>query len=150
MLIQNDLCICRHVGLQLAPRIVDGDAHLEGGHVVLFHAQRRDFGYLAVEDAVAEALHLDARRLRHVDVRDVGLVHLALHINLVDVALGHHQRGRGTQHQDGADRVADLHIAGENHSVHRRHDGRVAQLLFELLQTGLGLLHLRPRLFQAG
>ena len=126
------------------------DAHLKRGHVVLLHAQRRNLGDLAVEDAVAEAFHLDARRLAHVNVRDVGLVHLALHIDLVHVALGHDQRGRRTQHQDGAHRIAHLHVARKNHAIHRRHDGGVAELLFELLQAGLALQHLRPRLFQLG
>ena len=150
VLVQNNLGIGGHVGFQLATRVVDRDAHLEGGHVVLFHAHGRDLGHLPVKQPAAEALHLDARRLAQIDVRNVGLVHLAIHIDLGRVALGHHQRSRRTQHQNRADRVADLHVARQDHPVHRRHDGGVTELFLELLQAGLVLHHLGPRLLQAG
>ena len=56
VLLENDLRVGCHVGLELAARVVDRDADLEGGHVVLFDAERSDFGNGAAEDLVAEAL----------------------------------------------------------------------------------------------
>src|SRR5262245_7948845 len=60
LLLADDLGVGGHVRLQLAARVVDGDAHLERGHVVLLLAQRRDARDLARELAVLERLDRDA------------------------------------------------------------------------------------------
>src|SRR5215472_14685329 len=107
MFIKENLGVGGHVGLQLAARVVNGDAYFKRGDVVFLHAQGRDLGYTAVEDTIAEAFHLDTRRLIHVHVGDVGLVHLTLHVDLAGVALCEDQGRRGAKDQDGADGVAD-------------------------------------------
>ena len=148
VLVQQNLRVGRHVGLQLAARIVDRHANLECRHVVFFHSHRRNLRHFSVKQPVMKALHLDARWLPHVDMRNVRFVHLALHVHFRRIALSHDQRGRRPQHQNRAHRIADLHVPRQNHAVHRRHNGCIRQLLLKLLQTGLALLHLRLRLLQ--
>ncbi len=96
----------------------------------------------AGEGAVGEALDLDAGGLAEVDLADVGLVDLAFDVDLVGVAEGHDEGGGGAEDEDGADGVADLDVAGEDDAVDGRGDGGVGELLFELLEGGLGLLDL--------
>ena len=71
-----------------------------------------------------------------VDLADVALVDLALHIDLLDVAERHDQRGGGAQHENRADRVAHLHVAREDDAVDGRDDRGIAQLLLKLLEGG--------------
>ena len=63
MLFQDDLRIGRHGRLEFAAGIGDGDAHLEGGHVVLLHAHGRDLGDFAVKGLVFENGELSANAL---------------------------------------------------------------------------------------
>ena len=83
-------------------------------------------------------------------MRDVGLVDFALHVDLVYVAFGHDEGGSGAEHEDGADGVAHLNVAREDHAVHGRDDGGVAELFFKLLEAGLALRDLRVGLLQLG
>ena len=62
MLFEHDLGVGGHVRLELLARVVDRDAHLEVGDVVLLDAHRRDLRDAAVEDLVLERLDADARR----------------------------------------------------------------------------------------
>ena len=71
LLLQDDLGVRGHVGLELAARVLDGDPHLERGDVVLLHAVGRDAVDLAFELPVPKTLHHDARRLVDVDLADV-------------------------------------------------------------------------------
>ena len=139
MLFEEDLGVGGHVGFELTAGVVDGDADLEGGDVVLFDAEGSDFRDFAEEGFVLEGFDLDAGGLAEVDLADVGLVDLALDVDLGDVADGHDEGGGGAEDEDGADGVADLDVAGEDGAVHGRGDGGVAELLFELLEGGLGL-----------
>ena len=139
VLFEEDLGVGGHVGFELAAGVVDGDANLEGGDVVLFDAEWGDLGYLALEGFVLEGLDLDAGGLAEVDLADVGLVDLALDVDLGDVADGHDEGGGGAEDEDGADGVADLDVAREDGAVHGRGDGGVAELLFKLLERGLVL-----------
>ena len=124
--VQHDLRIGCHVGLQFAAGIVDAYAHFKGGYVIFLYAERSNLGYLAVKDAIAEALHFNARRLSHIHVRDIGFIDFALHVYLVHIAFRHHQRGRRTEHEDGTHRIAHLHITRQDFAIHRRHNGGVA------------------------
>jgi hypothetical protein len=137
--VEEDLGVGGHIGFEFAAGVVDGDAYLEGGDVVLFDAKRGDLGDLAEEGLVLEGLDLDACWLTHVDFADVCLVDLALYVNLASVADRHDQGGRGTEDEDGADGVSDLDVAGEDGAVHGRGDGGVTELLFELLEGCLVL-----------
>ena len=56
VLLEDDLGVGRHVGLELLARVVDRDLDLEGGDVVLLDADRRDLRDLAVEDLSLEGL----------------------------------------------------------------------------------------------
>ena len=137
---EDDLGVGGHVGLELAAGIVDGDLDLEGGDVILLDAERSDLGDAAGEGAAGEALDLDARGLAEIDLGDVGLVDFAFDVDLVGIAEGHDEGCRGAEDEDGADGVADLHVAGEDDAVDGRGDGGVGELLFELLEGGFGLL----------
>ena len=137
MFFKEDLGVGGHVGFQFAAGIVDGDADFKGGDVVLFDAEWSDLSDLALERFVFEGFDLDAGGLTEIDLADVGLVDLALDVNLGGVADGHDQSRRGTEDEDGADGVANLNVSREDGAVHRRGDGGVAELLFELLEGGL-------------
>jgi len=137
--VEEDLGVGGHVGFELAAGVIDGDANLEGGDVVFFDAEGSDFGDLAEEGFVLEGLDLDAGRLTEVDLADVGLVDLALDVDLSGVADGHDEGGGGAEDKDGADSVADFDVAGEDGAVHRRGDGGVAELLLKLFEGGLVL-----------
>jgi hypothetical protein len=147
---EKDFGVGGHVGFEFAAGVIDGDADFEGSDVVLLDAERSDLGDLALEGFVLEGLDLDAGGLAEVDLADVGLVDLALDVDLGGVADGHDKGGGGTEDEDGADGVADLDIARENGAVHGRGDGGVAELLFELLEGGLGLSDLRLGLAELG
>src|SRR5580692_2820821 len=54
MLGHDDLGVRGHQRFDLAAWIVAGNAHFQRGDVVLLHAQRRDFGHLAVEGLVGK------------------------------------------------------------------------------------------------
>ena len=150
VLFENDFGVGGHVGLELAAGVVDGDANFEGGDVVFFDAEGSDLGDDAAEGLVAEALDLDAGGLAEIDLADVGLVDLALDVDLVGVAEGHDEGGGGAEDEDGADRVADFDVAGEDGAVDGGGDGGVAELLFKLLERGLGLGDLRVGLMELG
>ena len=107
-------------------------------------------GDFAEEGLVLEGLDLDAGGLAEVDLADVGLVDLALDVDLVDVADGHDEGGGGAHDEDGADGVAEFDVAGEDDAVHGGGDGGVAELLFKLLERGLGLLYLGLGLVEFG
>ena len=100
MLLEDDLGVGRHVRLQLLGAVVDRDLHLEGGDVVLLGADRRDLRDAALELLVLERLDRDARALAEAHLADVGLVDLAAHEHLVDVAERHHERSVGAEVQD--------------------------------------------------
>src|SRR5882762_1564516 len=63
LFLQENLGVGAHIGLELAARIGNRDAHFEGGDVVLFLAERRNLSDLAGEFLVLERLHNDARGL---------------------------------------------------------------------------------------
>ena len=69
---------------------------------------------LPLKTLVPEALNLDACRLAEVDVSDIGFVHFALNVDLVDVALGHHEGGGRAEDEDRADGIPDFDVAGED------------------------------------
>ena len=144
LFLQDDLGVGAHVGLQLAAGVVEGYPHLESGDVVLLHPHGGNLGHCALEFLVREGFHRDACRLLEIDLADVGFVHLAADEDLAHVAQGHDQSGLGTQHQDGADRVAHFDVAGEHQAVHGTDDGGVAQVFLGPLQRRLCLCHLRP------
>ena len=139
VLFEEDLGVCGHIGFELTAGVVDGDANLKGRDVVFFDAQGSDLGDLAEEGFVLEGFDLDAGGLAEIDLADVGLVDLALDVDLGGVADSHDQGGGGAEDKDGADGVADLDVAGEDGAIHGRGDGGVAELLFKLLEGGLGL-----------
>src|SRR5687768_6383026 len=62
-LLEDDLRVGRHVGLQLLGDVVDRDFHLERGDVVLFDADRRDLGDPPLEGLVGERFGGDPGRL---------------------------------------------------------------------------------------
>src|SRR5215510_2532072 len=128
-----------HVGAQQIAGVVDRDFDLERHYVVLIHAERRDLRDFAVEYFVLEGLDFDPRRLVEFDDADVGLVNLAAHVDLADVAQDHHQRRSRAHIQDRRDRRADLDVAREDHSADRRADRSVIQLLFGAVYGGLRL-----------
>ena len=70
----------------------------------------------------------DARRLAEPHAADVGLVDLAAHEDLLDVAERHHQRGVGAQIEDRRHRAADLDVARQDRAANRRPDRRVGEL----------------------
>src|SRR5437868_1087713 len=74
VLLENDLGISSHKSLQFAARVVDRDAYLERGYVVLLDAHRSDLRDLAAEALVLERLYLDASRLSEIDLADIALV----------------------------------------------------------------------------
>src|SRR6266851_6220381 len=150
VLFEEDLGVGGHVGFELAARVVDGDADLKGGDFVLLDAEGGDAGDFAEEGLVLEGLDLDARGLAEVDLADVGLVDLALDVDVLDVADGHDEGGGGAHDEDGADRVTELDVAGEDDAIHGRGDGGVAELLLELLEGGLRLLDLSLGLVEFG
>ena len=141
-LLEDHLGVGRHVGLQLLSGVLDRHLDLEGGDVVLLDADRRDLRDLAGEHLVAEALGGDAGRHAEAHEADVGLVDLAAHEHLLDVAQRHHQGGVGAEVEDRRHRAADFEVAGEHRAADRRLDGRVGQLLFGALGGRLGLRHL--------
>lgn len=118
VLFEDDFGVGGHVGLELAAGIVDGDANLEGGDVVLLDAKGSDAGDLAEEGLVFEGFHLDAGGLAEIDLADIGLIDLALDVDLVDVADGHDEGGGAAEDEDGGDGIAFFHVAGEDHTVH--------------------------------
>ena len=140
VLFEEDFGVGGHVGFELAAGVVDGDADLKGGDVVLFDAEGSDAGDFAEEGLVLEGFDLDAGGLAQVDLADVGLVDLALDVDLVDVADGHDEGGGAADDEDGADGVAFFDVAGEDDAVHWGGDGGVGELLLKLLERGLGLL----------
>ena len=125
MLFEEDFGVGGHVGFELAAGVVDGDANLEGGDVVFFDAKGCYAGDLAEEGLVLEGFDLNAGGLAEVDLADVGLVDLALHVDLMDVADGHDEGGGAAEDEDGADGVTLFDVAGEDHAVHGRGDGGV-------------------------
>lgn len=90
---EEDFSVCGHVGFEFAARIFDGDADLEGGDVIFLHAEGGDAGDFAEEGLVLEGLDLDAGLLAKIDAADIGLVDLALDVDLADVADGHDEGG---------------------------------------------------------
>ena len=150
VLFEEDFGVGGHVGFEFAAGIVDGDADLEGGDVIFFDAEGGDLGDLALEGLVFEGFDLDAGGLAEIDLADVGLVDFALNVDLGGVADGHDEGGGGTEDEDGADGVADFDVAGEDDAVHGRGDGGVAELLFKLLEGGLGLGDLGLSLAELG
>src|SRR5205823_4156229 len=113
-------------------------------------AHGRDLGDFALERFVLEGFDFDARRLAEINLADIALVHFAFYVNLFGIAHGHDERGIRADLQDGTHGVADLNRAREDETIHRRGDGRVAQLLFELLEVRAVLRHLRIRLRNFG
>ena len=150
VLFEDDFGVGGHVGLEFAAGVVDGDADLEGGDVVLFYAEGCDAGDFAEEGLVLEGLDLDARGLAEVDLADVGLVDLALDVDLADVADGHDEGGGAADDEDGGDGVTFFDVAGEDDAVHGGLDDGVGELLLKLLEGSQGLLGLGVGLTEAG
>ncbi len=150
VLFEEDFGVGGHVGFELAAGVVDGDAYLECGDVVLFDAERGDLGDLALKGLVLEGFYLDAGGLAEVDLADVRFVYLALDVDLGRVADGHDEGRGGSEDEDGADGVADFDVAREDDAIHGRRDGGVAELLFKLLERGLCLSDLRLGLAELG
>lgn len=150
VLFENDLSVGGHVGFEFSAGVVDGDADLKGGDVVFFYAKRGDAGDFAEEGFIFERLDLDAGGLAEIDLANVGLVDLALNVDLADVADGHDEGCSRAEDENGGDCVAFFHVAGEDDSVHGRGDGGVGELLFELLERGFGLCDLRFGLMELG
>ena len=90
--------------------------HFEVRDVVLLDAHRRDLRDAAVERLVLERLDADPRRLAEAHAADVGLVHLAAHEHLVDVAERHDQRRVGAEVENRRDRAADFDVAASGRS----------------------------------
>ena len=147
---KEDFGVGGHVGFQLAAWVVDRDADLEGGDVILLHAEGSDASDFAEEGLVFEGLDFDARGLAKVDLADVGLIDFTLNVDLPNVADGHHEGSGRTHDKDGADGVAEFDVAGEDDAIHWRGDSGVAELLFKLLERRLGLLDLGLRLMEFG
>src|SRR5208337_4934081 len=101
-----------------------------------------DPGHMAGEGLVFEGLHADAGRLPKINLPNVALIHLALDVHFAGITQRHHQSGSGTEHQDGADRVANLHVARQHNPVNWGDNRRIAELLLELLQAGFVFLYL--------
>ena len=150
MLLEHDLGVRRHVGLELLAGVVDGDPHLEARDVVLLDAHRRNLRDAAVERLLLERLHADARRLTEADAADVGLVHLAADEHLVDVADRHDERRVRAEVQDRRDRAADLHVARQHRAGNGRANRRVRQVLGRAIRRRLRLRDLRARLGDLG
>ena len=144
MLVQNDLGVGGHLGFQFAAGIVDGNTHFESRHIVFLDAHGRDLGDMTGKGLVLEGLHANARRLSQIHLADIALIYLTLDVNLAGIAQRHDQRSARAQHQDGAHRIANFHVTRQHHAVDRRSDGRIAELLFELLQAGLDLFQPGP------
>ena len=96
--------------------------------------------------AILERLDADARRLVEPHAADVGLVHLAAHEDLLDVAERHHERRVGAEVENRRHRAADLDVAAEDRGADRRADRGVGEVLGVAVGRGLRLRHLRPRL----
>ena len=96
MLFQNDLSVGRHERFKFTSGVVDGNSHLEGGHVVFLNPHRRDLCDFATEALVFERLNFDASGLSEIDLADIAFVDFAVDIDLLHVAKGHDQRRRGT------------------------------------------------------
>ena len=150
VLVEENFGVSCHVGFELAARVVDRDADFEGGDVVFLDAEGGDTGNFAEEGLVLEGLNFDAGGLAEVDLADVGLVNLALDVDVLDVADGHDECSGGTHDENGADGVAKLDVAGEDDAVHGGLDGGVAELLLELLKGGFGLGDLGLGLMEFG
>src|ERR1017187_2880187 len=150
VLFQDDFRIGGHLSLEFAARILDRDAHFKRRDIIFLHAHRRNLGHFAVEGLVLERLHLDACPLAEIHLADVALVDLALHIYFAGIAKRHDQRGRRTQHQNRAHRVAHLYVARQHDAINRRNDVGIAELLFQLLQIRLILRDVGPGLRDLG
>src|SRR5260370_27531533 len=59
VLFEEDFGVGGHVGFELTAGVVDGDADLKCGDVVLFDAEGSGFSYLAKEGFVLEGFDLD-------------------------------------------------------------------------------------------
>src|SRR5258708_5509951 len=116
---QNDFRVGGHFGLQFTAWIVDGHAYFKSGDVVFFHAHGRDLGDHAIESLVLEGFHLNSRRLSQIDLADVALVNLALHVNLAGISQGHDQGCGRAQYQNRADGIAHFHVTRQDDSVDR-------------------------------
>src|ERR1700674_905661 len=132
LFLEEDFGIGAHVGLELAAGIGDRNAHFEGGDVVLLLAERGNLGDLAGEFLVLERFHDDARGLTEKNLANVGFIDLALYVNFADVAERHDQRGLRAEHQDGADRVADIYVAREDQAFDRADDRGIAQIFLRV------------------
>src|SRR5260370_36681264 len=91
LFLEEDFGVRAHIGLELAARIGNRDAHLESGHVVFLLAQWRNLGDLTGEFLVPERFHHDAGGLAEKDLPDVRFFDLALHVDFADVAQRHDQ-----------------------------------------------------------
>ena len=134
VLFKEDFGVGGHVGFEFSAWVVDGDSDFKGGDVVLLDAEGRDAGDFTEESLVFERLYLDASGLTEVNLADVGLVDLALNIDLTDVTDGHDEGCGGTHDQDGADGIAEFDVAREDDAIHWGGNGGVAELLFKLLE----------------
>ena len=150
MFVQQDFRIGGHHGFQFALGVINGNPDFKGGYIIFFHAHGRNLGDFAVESAVFVRLHLDARRLSQIDLGNIALIHFAFYIDFMNITHGHKQCGGRAQHQDGADRVAHFHVAGEHHAINRRNDGGVAIFLFGLVELRARLGNLCLGLLQLG
>src|SRR2546427_12772166 len=98
MLFQDELCVSSHISPQFTAGVIDGYSHHENSYVVLLHTHRRKPGQYAIKGLVLKELHLDTRRLAEIDLANIALVYLALHINLTNVAQCHNQCRGGAEH----------------------------------------------------
>src|SRR5712692_10016703 len=117
LFLEKDLGVGAHVGLQLSAGVGNGDADFKRRDVVLFLAERGNLGDFAGKFLVLERFHDDARGLIQINFSDVGFVHLALHVDFADVSQRHDEGGLRAEHQDGADRIADIHVARKNQAA---------------------------------
>src|SRR6266850_389386 len=114
VLLEDDLRVGRHPRLQLFRIVVDDDLDLEGGDVFLLLAEGGDLAHRPFELLVPERLDADARDHPDLDLADVALGDIPLHVHLPHVGDRHDQRPARRRRDDGGDGVPDLHVAAEN------------------------------------
>src|SRR5690606_18496444 len=119
----------------------NADLHREVGHLFLrsgAHDARRvgDLGHVTLKDPFGVGVDLDRGRIADRYVDHVVLVDVDLDLHEVELGDPHHFR---TGHLAGADHAfAQLHVELADRARHRRVDARLAELLLNLAQAGLG------------
>ena len=124
----------RHAGAQLAVRVRHRDDHRVGDDVLGDGGVQAHLRDLAAELLVGIGVDVEARHLADLDLPDVRLVDVGLHLHLGQV-LGDGEQGR--RREGGGDRLADVVLAGHHLAVDRRVDLGVAQVGLRLVQGRL-------------